>query len=503
MEFNPDQRIEITHDILAKKVYERIDGEEKMRLKVQQFLKDRLDYYDQTKTLLTRKDLNYVNPYLDGIQLKGREEELEEFLEKSERGVNRKENRMAFLILGGFVIALAGLIWYSGEQAAIAEKERLAAQAERDAALEAFEAKLVAENALKLSDSLKEEAIQHGIESDSMKAVTDGALVLSKRRLQEAIQSRNEAIEAEQKAHEAELQQKALSEEILASQQELYSMTIKSIRALRMYREKDKEPQEFEDGAKLNDLMVEIMDYGDKLNVLIPTEFEEYGLWGYQDAFGAVVVGPRFEEAYEFEGDLARVKIRGVYYNIDKNGKIISTQKKADDLWDWVKVEKKSALPQHAVIGGREIRREDTTLLYVGRGTYDNDLKKGRHPGKIKKGNFTFGFQGKEQKSNVYEVLVIKPEVQQKWVHKNAIRSYLSCGWKLVLGGWNSIERGEPIFIARAKMSQHIIPGKFWNGECLFPYKGAEMKNRYNFSYLMVAPSSVNCPDRQVARNGD
>ncbi len=91
MNLKPNQKIEIAHDILAREVYARIDAAEKMRLKAAQFLRDRYEYYQTTQVLLDKKDLNYLSPYLERVQLSP-EQAL--FINESRREVGAKARRM-------------------------------------------------------------------------------------------------------------------------------------------------------------------------------------------------------------------------------------------------------------------------------------------------------------------------------------------------------------------------------------------------------------------------
>lgn len=55
-------RVEIAHDALAKKVYQKGSSEDKMLLRVIRLIDDRYTSYASTKTLLSRKEINFIEP---------------------------------------------------------------------------------------------------------------------------------------------------------------------------------------------------------------------------------------------------------------------------------------------------------------------------------------------------------------------------------------------------------------------------------------------------------
>lgn len=99
-----DLQIEITHDILAKKIYARIDADEKMRLKIIQFLKDRYDYHLETAELLSKRELAYIYPYLKQIELS---ESQASFIKRSRIVAKAKENKRIIIGAGIGIILLA------------------------------------------------------------------------------------------------------------------------------------------------------------------------------------------------------------------------------------------------------------------------------------------------------------------------------------------------------------------------------------------------------------
>ena len=102
------QKIEISHDILAKEVYARIDADDKMRLKIDQFLQDRYDYYIEAGVLLEKQDIDYISPYLEQVKPS---DAISAFIDQSADAITereRKRRRRNALI--GFVLATAALV---------------------------------------------------------------------------------------------------------------------------------------------------------------------------------------------------------------------------------------------------------------------------------------------------------------------------------------------------------------------------------------------------------
>ncbi len=108
MDFKPNQKVEISHDILAREVYARIDASEKMRLKVTQFLRDRYDYYVESGALLDKKDLDYIDPYLEKVEVGS---DQKKFIQESRKASRAAQNRRRLIILViGVLLAAAAII---------------------------------------------------------------------------------------------------------------------------------------------------------------------------------------------------------------------------------------------------------------------------------------------------------------------------------------------------------------------------------------------------------
>ena len=100
-------KIELVHDILAKKIYDMASTEDKMLVKVHNFILNRYAYYKDANVLLDQNALNYIGPYVKLITLE--KEELE-FLKKSKQAIKRRRLMVNALIIGTLVVLfLAGI----------------------------------------------------------------------------------------------------------------------------------------------------------------------------------------------------------------------------------------------------------------------------------------------------------------------------------------------------------------------------------------------------------
>ena len=150
-------KAELYHDILAKKIYEKGSPEEKMRLRVQSFIKNRHQYYISQGVLLSKEDLDYINPYIDIVEITQEEKRL---VEESRKAVTRRARRQLFIaavIIAVLMMLLAMALWQWQE-----------AKAKKN---EAVKQKKIADDlkteALKLAENLK------SVNKDLVKAKDD------------------------------------------------------------------------------------------------------------------------------------------------------------------------------------------------------------------------------------------------------------------------------------------------------------------------------------------
>lgn len=133
-------KIEISHDILARAVFDRASSEDKMRLKIEQFIRQRYQFYLQQKALLRKSDLDYIGPFLETVYMTPDEKA---FVDNSRASIRRKvilgviTTVVFILVLIAFVVILA---WSYSNLAAAKKQDdeknqRLLAAADSIAAL--------------------------------------------------------------------------------------------------------------------------------------------------------------------------------------------------------------------------------------------------------------------------------------------------------------------------------------------------------------------------------
>ncbi|MBC7898354.1 MAG: WD40 repeat domain-containing protein, partial [Cytophagaceae bacterium] len=99
-----NMRFELSHDTIARQVFDKASAEAQARRKVEKYIGDRLAMYRERGTLLTRDDLNYVQPWLSAIRVDAAESAL---IADSRRAVNRQRNRLRMTVVG--IIAILSI----------------------------------------------------------------------------------------------------------------------------------------------------------------------------------------------------------------------------------------------------------------------------------------------------------------------------------------------------------------------------------------------------------
>lgn len=183
-------KIELYHDILAKKVYEKASADEKMRLKIERFIRERYDFYRESNALMTVNDLDYVTPYLDKVLLPP--EQLD-FIRESRREVaaDEKRRRRRNLVIGS-VLALAAIVSIVfAIQANQKTKEAQMANEET-------------EKALTIAQEEKDRADEKAQEAEQERNNAINEQQRADQEAREAEAARNEALEAQQIAQQKE-----------------------------------------------------------------------------------------------------------------------------------------------------------------------------------------------------------------------------------------------------------------------------------------------------------
>lgn len=116
-------KIELSHDLLAKKIHEKASAEDKMLLRIRKFIQERFNYFRESKALLSLNDINYISPYLDKLSLEPHET----------RFIRRSKDRIWWLAgaAGLAVLSFVGVIFFfinRTNKIELKSKERMAAQ---------------------------------------------------------------------------------------------------------------------------------------------------------------------------------------------------------------------------------------------------------------------------------------------------------------------------------------------------------------------------------------
>ncbi|MDX1477255.1 MAG: hypothetical protein R3301_06085 [Saprospiraceae bacterium] len=113
---------ELTHDSIARQVYDKAEGAARMRRKIEREIKEAYQAYLERGTRVPKEDLDYFEPYLTSVNISPEEAQ---FLKDARRKIRRARNRViAFLLTTGVI--LAGLATW-----AIIQKKNAVAASER------------------------------------------------------------------------------------------------------------------------------------------------------------------------------------------------------------------------------------------------------------------------------------------------------------------------------------------------------------------------------------
>lgn len=96
-------KIELSHDTLAKSIYDKFSEEDKVRMQIRQLLMERLADYEEHKTLLSKEDLIYMDAYIDSIEL---DEKALSLVQKSRQRVKRKKKQISIVVVASIVLLL-------------------------------------------------------------------------------------------------------------------------------------------------------------------------------------------------------------------------------------------------------------------------------------------------------------------------------------------------------------------------------------------------------------
>lgn len=90
-------KLELSHDILANRIYNKASTEDKMQLKVQNFIKNRFEHFKDNSVLMSKEDLDYIRPYIKNVILLEHERI---FIQRSKNFLWLKRAALALVAIG-------------------------------------------------------------------------------------------------------------------------------------------------------------------------------------------------------------------------------------------------------------------------------------------------------------------------------------------------------------------------------------------------------------------
>lgn len=211
-------KVELAHDSLAAKIYDKVSLDEKNLRKVEKFIGDRYAFYQtrksQNKALLTKDDLDYIHPYMNEVDI---EEEERRFVDKSEAVLAQKQ-RFQMISIAIIFLLLSGMAAYSYYMKGEAEDSALLAKRQsieadslaklaKQEAENARQAEGLAENRRKIADSSAVEAERARAEAERRRIQADSTAAIAERERQEAEKQRKKAVDAQALAETAQKQE--------------------------------------------------------------------------------------------------------------------------------------------------------------------------------------------------------------------------------------------------------------------------------------------------------
>ena len=131
---------ELTHDTIAKQVFQKASTEAQTRRKIEKYIQERYKAHQDREARLTQDDLDYISPYLAQVNITNAQAE---FVEKERTALRLARRKRQLLIVSVIIILLvfsiiSGLLFFRANRATIAmgkaQKETIAAlyKAERN-----------------------------------------------------------------------------------------------------------------------------------------------------------------------------------------------------------------------------------------------------------------------------------------------------------------------------------------------------------------------------------
>lgn len=156
-------KIELAHDSIARKVYERASTNDRMRLRVQNLVRVKHQLFETDHTYLTRDEVRFIRPFENQLQLSQSERT---FLLRSKFIARKQEISIVVLTFLFIVLLVGSLLYYRHNSIVVAEQNKQLT--EQEAELEnAYTELKVGYEELRLKDSV-EQALLDQINQDEL-----------------------------------------------------------------------------------------------------------------------------------------------------------------------------------------------------------------------------------------------------------------------------------------------------------------------------------------------
>lgn len=91
MKTRKNYKLELYHDTLARRIFDRASQEDKMRLQIERLVRDKYNFFQSGKGgLLSKDELSLINSYRSNLHLK---EEYLPYIKQSQQVVEKEEKK--------------------------------------------------------------------------------------------------------------------------------------------------------------------------------------------------------------------------------------------------------------------------------------------------------------------------------------------------------------------------------------------------------------------------
>ena len=225
---------ELIHDIIAKQIFEKASDEARNRRRIEKYIHDRLEAYQQRRAKLTQDDMEYILPYLSEVNLSKDEQR---FIENGIKGLRaaRRRKQMIEIIIGLILfIAAAISIWFAiqaNQKAEIAKAAQIQADSNAEKARLALS---ISEETEFESRNLARIAQQKALQAQRSERIADSSATIARQNAEQARQAEKVAAQSAEIARQEKKTADSLAiiaQEALANLQSATESVVKSVLA--------------------------------------------------------------------------------------------------------------------------------------------------------------------------------------------------------------------------------------------------------------------------------